>query len=106
MIHRQEKRVGWWMDVETCIGCDRHVEELQHPVYIDMRPKGKKKKEPHAHNLIVMLCSACTNIYLRPTSWVRKRMVERLKASRKNCKCETFFMTQSDTPIPMIHSRS
>ncbi len=106
MTNKQEKRIGWWMDASTCIGCDRSAEELQHVNYIDMRPRRKLVKEPHAHNLIVMLCEGCSNLYVTQVPWIWERVKVRLIMARRNCKCETFFMTNSDTPIEMMHSRS
>lgn len=101
-----KKQIGWWMDRDTCIGCDRRVYELKHVNYIDMRPTASRRKEPHAHNLIVMLCEVCSNLFCATNSYIQDRMDLRIKAWRQNCKCHTFFETQSNTPIAMIHSRS
>jgi len=101
-----EKQIGWWMDRETCIGCDRHMDELEHVNYIDMRPNTSRRKESHAHNIIVMICEVCSNLYCAPDSYIPGRMEVRLRAWRENCKCHTFFETQSNTPIAMMRSRS
>jgi len=103
---QDKKRFGWWMDQDTCIGCDRRIDELEHVNYIDMRPKANVRKEPHAHNVIVMLCEVCSNLFCAPNSYVQDRMNARLEAWRENCMCHTFFETQSNTPIAMMHSRS
>ena len=100
------KRVGWWMDQDTCIGCDRPREKLGYVNYIDVRPKAELRRQPHAHDVVVMLCEVCSNLFCAPDSYIQDRMDLRLQASRENCKCHTFFETQSNTSIAMMHSRS
>ncbi len=103
---QDKKRFGWWMDQDTCIGCDRRADELGYVNYIDIRPSVILRKQPHAHDVIVMLCDVCSNLFCVPDSFIQKRMYARLDAWRENCKCHTFFETQSNTPIAMMHSRS
>ncbi len=100
------KRVGWWMDQDTCIGCDRRKDQLGYVNYISLGLPASRRKEPHAHNLTALLCEVCSNLFCVPDSYIQDRIDVRLKAARENCKCHTFFETQSGTPIAMMHSRS
>ena len=106
MTSKQEKGIGWWMDSSTCICCDRPEEELEFVNFLDMRRTGKATPKPHLHNIILMMCGVCLNLYVADVSWVHERVEMRILAAQQNCKCETFFTTQSDTPIEMMHSRS
>ncbi len=101
-----QKRIGWWMDQDTCICCDRHIHDLKSVYYVEMRPNASRRKEPHTHNTFVMLCEICFHLVAGSVAYIKERMHTRLKAWRENCRCHTFFETQSNTPIAMMHSRS